>query len=342
VTPPTSKPLYSVIIANWEGEAWIERALSSVQLATRAAGLPSEIIVVDDASEDPSPSTVARRFPRVRLLRNRRNIGFARTVNRGVGAARGDLVVLLNNDLVVREDFFRKLLEPFTQSRAPLLHAAGAADPSRVFAVSARTLSWDGAESNHLCMAGQFVEGRIRPAYASPGKTAECLFAQGGAMACRRELFLALGGFDTLFAPGYWEDYDLCWQAVRGGYTILYEPAAVAFHVGGGSMTRRYGPREVYLLRLRNHLLFEWLNITDRYLLLRHVAWLPRHVFREWLRGEGFGQSRALARAVRCLPGVLRARARRRKRGARVAIAQPAPDQRLLSMGNSFILSDEL
>lgn len=329
----------SVVIANWEGEAWIERALSSVQLAARAAGLPTEILVVDDASADGSTETIRRRFPKVRLLRNRRNVGFARAVNRGVGAARGELVVLLNNDLVVREDFLRRLIAPFRSA------GEGTAP---VFAVSARTLSWDGAEPNHLCMAGAFVEGRIQPAYAAPTHTADCLFAQGGAMACRRDVFLALGGFDPIFAPGYWEDYDLCWQAAHAGYRILYEPKAVAFHVGGGSMIKRYGPKEVYLLRLRNHLLFEWLNLRDPALLVRHAAWLPRHVFREWVRGEGFGLTKALARAVRCLPAVMRGRSRRRHLGG--PMANPAAarrdeflsDAQLLDVGRGFTVTPTL
>lgn len=318
---------FSVVLPNWEGEAWIERALSSMQLAARASGREAEIVVVDDASTDRSPEMIAAGFPRVRLLRNSRNVGFGESVNRGVGAAKGDLVVLLNNDLVVSEDFFLRLLDPFEQARRPL------------FGVSARTLSWDGTQPNHVCMAAQWREGRIQPAWCDPPEPTACLFAQGGSMACRRDVFLAFGGFDDLFAPGYWEDYDLCWRAARAGYDLLYEPRAVAFHVGGGSMIRRFGEREVYLMRATNHLVFEWLNLGDTRLLARHFRRLPRHVLREWSAGRGFGLSRALARASARWPRIAARRMARRRQRLQAPGATRRGDRRLLELGRGFTLS---
>ncbi len=343
--PPTSNgpaPAFSVLVANWEGSAWIERALSSIQLAMRAAGIDGELLVIDDASRDESPRLVAQHSPRARLLRNPHNLGFGESVNRGVRAARAPVVVLLNNDLVVRQDFFQRLLAPFSSDSPP-------GKAGRLFAVSARTLSWEGIEPNHVCMAARFHQGRLQPAWSDPQHLSRSLFAQGGAMACRRDLFLSLGGFHPLFAPGYWEDYDLCWQAARAGFHILYEPRAVAFHVGGGSMIRRFGRREVYLTRLRNQFLFEWLNLRDPRLLARHLAWLPRHLFREWQRSEGYGTTKGFARACLLLPHVLRERAARRRRLAALASAhggsnryppQRAPsDSRLLALARGFHLS---
>jgi len=321
------RPAFTAIVANWQGEAWIERALSSLGHAARAVRRPGEILVVDDASGDAGPRLIAENFPRVRLLRNSRNLGFGATMNRGVAAARGEIVLLLNNDLSVREDFIARLLAPFAD------------DPARrLFAVSARTMSWDGAAPNHLCMAARGSEGRAQPVWAAPETLTPCLFAQGGAMACRRDLYLGLGGFDPVFAQGYWEDYDLCWRAARAGFEILYEPRAIAFHIGGGSMRRRYGEKEVWRLRARNHLLFEWLNLSDPGRLASHAAWIARHVAREWLRGEGFGYTRVLARALGRLPAALRSRfARARRLRALLPPGEaPAPESRLFQIGRGF------
>jgi hypothetical protein len=104
-------------------------------------------------------------------------------------------------------------------------------------------------------------------------------------------------------------------------------------------MTRRYGGKEVYLLRLRNHFLFEWMNIADRGLLLRHAAWLPRHVFREWFEGKGFGLTKSLWRALHLTPAVLRARARRRRIARRLCEARLLADAQLLALGEGFTLS---
>lgn len=324
----SSPPSFSVIVANWEGEAWIERALSSIQTAIRASDRgPGEVIVVDDASRDLSPRMIAEGFPKVRLVRNDRNLGFGASVHRGVEAARGELVVLLNNDLSVREDFFRHLLRPFDS------------DPGEdLFAVSARTLSWDGSAPNHVAMAAQWIEGRLQPAWSDPPEAAPTLFAQGGSMAMRRNVWMRLGGFDPIFAPGYWEDYDLCWRAAKAGYRILYEPRAAALHVGGGSMTRRFGRREVYLLRMRNHLLFEWLNLEDARLLGAHAAWLPRSLAREWMRAEGFAFTQAILRALAKLPAVLARRTSRTREAAPSPSTRqsPIPDSVLLRIGKDF------
>ncbi len=350
---PKPPLVFSAIVANWEGREWIERALSSMQLALRAAGYAGEIIVVDDASEDNSPRRIAENFPRVRLARNPRNIGFGATVHRGARLARGRILVFLNNDLVVREDFFARILAPFQR------------DPfDRLFAVASHTLSWDGASDNHVCMAARFERGRVMPAWSAPESRARCLFAQGGAMACRRDMYFALGGFDPIFHPGYWEDYDLCWRAARAGLMLLYEPSAIAFHVGGGSMTRRYGEREVFYMRARNHLLFEWMNLTDPRLLARHTRALSRLVLREWVEGRGFGFSRIFARALKRLPAVMRgriARARRTRRlmdrygsqdsnggggegeaalAAAAARRTPLSDAEILAIGKGFELSE--
>ncbi len=71
-------------------------------------------------------------------------------------------------------------------------------------------------------------------------------------------------------------------------------------------------------------------------MLARHAAWLPRHVFEEWMRGEGFGLTKGVARAFRLLPRVLRGRAERRRRIAAVSGADPLPDATLFSLARGF------
>src|SRR5690606_12160882 len=135
--------------ANWEGAEWIARALSSLQLSARAANRSYEIIVVDDASRDNSIAIIRERFPRVKLLVNPRNVGFGETVMRGVHEARGSVLILCNNDLVVKEEFIPRLAEWFA---APTINLpSGERFPrEKLFGVSARTVSWFDGKPNQV------------------------------------------------------------------------------------------------------------------------------------------------------------------------------------------------
>ena len=298
-------PKVSIIVANWQGEPWLSRALSSLQASAREWGRPFEVIVVDDASTDDSVPLVRSRFPRVRLLVNRRNAGFRRTINRGVRAARGQVVVLCNNDLAVQPPFISSLARWFEPSPPPGLLAAG----ERLFAISARTLAWYDGTPNQVCMGAIWRGGRLTPAYSAPDRPARCLFAQAGAAAYDRALFMQLGGLSGLYEPGYWEDYDLSMRAARRGWVQVYDPAAVALHIGGGSMTRRYGAEGVALMKARNHLIFEWRHLRDTRLVAAHASRLPFTLARACMPGGAALFPSAFLGALGRLPAILRARA---------------------------------
>jgi len=118
-------------------------------------------------------------------------------------------------------------------------------------------------------------------------------FATGGAMACQRNLFLSLGGFDPIYFPGYVEDIDLSWRAWKRGWIVLYEPASVVYHAGGGTFGRS---GRVRTLQLRNDFLFQWININAPSLYVKHWMVLPVRLIvaflrRDWARLKGFVQA---------------------------------------------------
>lgn len=281
----SDRPFYSVIVSNWQGEAWIARVLSALELSAAHVEPHGEVIVVDDASTDDSCRIVRERFPRVRLVVNARNDGFARATMRGVREARGRVVVLCNNDLVVKQDFLPCLLSWFEGGRAQLGDGE-AVERRRIFGVGARTIGWWDGKPNQLRMAARWRGARVATDFADPRSPCRTLFLQAGAAAYNRRLLLALGGLSELFEPGYWEDYDLAWRAARAGFVNIYDPRAVALHQGGGSMTRRFGARGVARIKARNHLLFEWSNLSDPRLVAASALRYGYDVGREWLRGD--------------------------------------------------------
>src|SRR3990167_7033877 len=99
----------SVIIPNYNGEELLSHNLPNVIKFCKAC----EIIVVDDASSDGSVKLIKESHKNIKLIKNSKNLGFARSINKGVENASGDLVLLLNSDVLPREDFLDPALKQF-------------------------------------------------------------------------------------------------------------------------------------------------------------------------------------------------------------------------------------
>lgn len=197
------------------------RALEALRLQLDES---REVIVVDDASPEPVPQS----FP-VPVVRNERPLGFGPSCNRGAGQARGEFLCFLNSDALV---------EP---GALDALEAAASEEGHG--AVAATLLDEDGAVQESGCAIG--LEGTTFPlgrgADADDGRWSFRREVDYGSAACllvRRQSFEELGGFDDRYAPGYYEDADLCLRLAERGLRTVVEPAARAVHLQWGSGTR--------------------------------------------------------------------------------------------------------
>jgi GT2 family glycosyltransferase len=241
--------------------------------------------VVDDASTDKSPAIVEQQFARnVQLIRQSHNRGFGPTMNTAVKAAAGQIIVCLNNDLVAKPPLIRELVKPRMED-------------SGLFGVSGKTVSWGDAVPNHVSMAARWSNGRLVLTHANSDIAHATMFLQGGCCSMRRVEFQQLGGFSDLYTPGYWEDYDISYAALKAGWQNLYNPAAEAYHFGGGSMSRALGEERLATIKLRNHHLFTLANITDPAMFRQVLARLPAQI--------AFGAPQRLAVRWGALRGVL-------------------------------------
>lgn len=243
-------PKISIVIPNWNGRDFLTRCVGAILQSAVEYGEKFECIVADDASTDGSADEIATAFEQVTLTAQTINLGFGQTVNNAVAAARGEIIVLINNDLIVRPDFIKNICSHFNTA-------------DNLFCVSGKTISWGNGTPNHVNMRGRFINGDLQLTWSDDETPTETMFAQGGSCAFRRDIFLNLGGFHPLFHPCYWEDYDLSYQALKAGYTNLYEPTAIGSHLGQGSMIRAYGENRVQYVRERNRFLLLVLNLTD-------------------------------------------------------------------------------
>lgn len=245
--PTDATPLVTVIVVNWNGEAIIGGCLDSL-LAQEATDTRMEILVVDNGSTDGSLALLASRYAPVRVLSLPTNLGFAGGVSAGIKAAKGQTVILVNNDATVDSRFVDRLANTLQRepraaavtARILLSHRYSRVAPGTDGAlVAADGTTWaiddDGetlinSTGNEMTLSGN---GRDRdwltPVQRDQRPPGPVMGFSGGAVALRRSAVAEVGGFDNrLFM--YYEDSDLSWRLRRAGWEILYEPEAVAHH----------------------------------------------------------------------------------------------------------------
>ncbi len=242
----------TVVIPNWNGRALLLECLASLQ----TIGQPdssAELIVVDNGSTDGSAQMVRDDFPRVRLLANDTNRGFAAACNQGARAASTGHVAFLNNDARVDRGWLQPLLD--TMAREADVAAVG----SLVLDWSGKTIDFGRSGLTPLARGIQLDHGQ--PVEEAPTGVTEQLFANGAAMLVRRDLFLEVGGFDERFFA-YYEDVDLGWRYWVMGWRVLLEPASRIFHRHHGT-SRRLRREQVDFLLTRNAIASAVKNVED-------------------------------------------------------------------------------
>ncbi|HEX5194875.1 MAG TPA: glycosyltransferase family 2 protein [Solirubrobacteraceae bacterium] len=225
----TSTPSIAVVIPNWNGRRWLPECLRSLAQQTRPA---DEVIVVDNGSSDGSLAYLRDEHPNVRVLAHGTNTGFAYAANRGIEAAGGELVALINTDVVLSSDWLERMAGAL-QARPDAASAAckmlSLEQPGVVYDAG-DVLRRDGACDQR----GRF--GADDGRFDAPGQV---FGACAGAAVYRRDAVLHAGGFDERFFA-YLEDVDLALRLRLRGWTCAYEPA-VCWHAGEGSSDQLSG-----------------------------------------------------------------------------------------------------
>ncbi len=248
MTEAKHDPLLSVIIPVWNGSEHLKACLTALLGQSYS---PLEVIAVDNASSDGSARLIEEAFPSVQLLRNRYNLGFSGGCNVGLRAARGDVLVLLNQDTQVRPDWAAAL-------------AAATQDPA-VGVVGSLIFYPDGERVQH---AGAWMEWPLGLAHheeSIPESARAVEWVTGAALAFRREVMERVGLLDEGFWPGYFEDADFCFRVRAAGYTVRLDPAATLLHhestsVGDPVLRSRYYQRGRLRLVLKHLPPERWLS----------------------------------------------------------------------------------
>lgn len=220
--------LISVIIVNWNGEKWLSKCLSSI---SKQDYKQFEIIFVDNGSTDNSVSYVKKNFPKVKVILNKENLGFAGGNNVGYKHAKGEYIFLLNNDTWVEKDFLKKTISAF--DKIPRL---GSVQPKIVLMNDPQKLDAVGSywtDSSFLYYYG-FGKNSQEKKY---NKNMPFFSNKGAAMLFKKELVDKIGLFDDDFWC-YYEETDFCHRVWLAGYECWYYPEAVVHHAMGGTSLR--------------------------------------------------------------------------------------------------------
>lgn len=252
----------SVVMPNINGKSILEKNLPKLFEAVKnSKNNILEVIVVDDGSWDDSVSFLKKEYKgKVKLIKHSKNKGFSAAVNTGVRASKGDLVLLINTDVIPTKNFLESIIPHFKNPK--------------VFAVSSH-------EDGYGSARGYFGDGYIQLGMNNESKVAHpSFYVSGGSGVFRKKIWQELGGMDEkLLSPFYWEDIDLCYRAAKRGYLNLWEPNSKVVHVHESTISK-FPKKYVARVKERNQLLMLWKNIHSRNLMAKHILGVASRTLR--------------------------------------------------------------
>jgi len=254
--PPPAQPAgISVVVPSRNGRELLDRLLPG--LLAGLEGIDSEVLVVDNGSDDGTAQHVHQRFPGVTAIVSPEPLSFAGAVNRGIRQARYSHTMLLNNDMVIEPGFFPPLLKAF-------------AEVPRLFCATAQIFFPAGVRREETGKAVMPPGRKLAefPLTCDPPVDGEdqtyVLYGSGGCSLYDTAKLRALGGFLEIFEPAYVEDLDLGWRGWLRGWPTVFVAGARLEHRQRATTSRYYSERELAVVLEVNYLKFLARSVATR------------------------------------------------------------------------------
>ena len=252
-------PLISVITLNWNTTEVTCEFLRSVRERNTYKNI--EVIVVDNGSaQDPSSACLAV-YPGVKIILTGENLGFSGGNNRGIVAARGEYLFIVNNDTEFTPGLLEGLLEVFEG-----YPDAGIVSPKFHYFFQKGTIEYAGYNSVNILTGRNTMIGHLEKDEGQHDKIMVTNYAHGGGMMVRSSIIEEVGPMPELFFL-YYEELDWSEQIKRKGYKVYYQPRSLIYHKESMT-TGKSSPLKTFYLT-RNRILF----------MRRNVAWPGLLVF---------------------------------------------------------------
>jgi len=294
----------SIITVSYNTRELLRGCLDSV-FSSLAARLNYEVIVVDNASEDGSVAMIRDTFPRVRLIENRENRGFAASNNQALEQSRGQYVLLLNPDTVVMDGALESLMRLLEERRDVGVAGPRLVFPDGSFQHSAFTfptlpmILLDFFPLHHRLLDSR-VNGRYPRVLYERGEPFPIDHPLGAAMMVRRAVIDEVGFLDEGYFM-YCEEIDWCMRIKGSGWGVFCVPQAEIVHYAGESTRQHWNEMYVELHRSRYRLYGQHYDSSFRRiaggLVALGVSWAALRA--RWAAKRGHLDGAALERRLR-------------------------------------------
>ncbi|EDM43487.1 b-glycosyltransferase, glycosyltransferase family 2 protein [unidentified eubacterium SCB49] len=244
----------AVVILNWNGKKLLETYLPTVVAHSKEA----TIYVADNASTDDSVAYVTSKFPTVKIIQNTTNGGYAKGYNEALKHLDEDLLVLLNSDVAVTENWLTPVFTAFQNNKN-----LAAAQPKILDDKNKTHFEYAGAAGGFIDALGYpYCRGRIFNTIEEDkgqyNDTTTIFWATGACLFIRNTDFKKVGGFDQSFFA-HQEEIDLCWRLHGLEKEVKYIGTSTVYHLGGATLETQNPKKTFY--NFRNSLLMMVKNI---------------------------------------------------------------------------------
>jgi len=228
----------SIVIVNYNVEYFLEQCLNSVFSALE--GIDGEVFVVDNNSVDASVEMVKTKFPAVKIIENKDNVGFSVANNQALKISSGEYSLLLNPDTVVEEDTFSSIIE-FMDNHpdagglgVKMIDGKGKFLPESKRGLPTPSVAFYKIFGLNTLFPRSKKFGKYHLGHLDKDEVHEIDILSGAFMLMRKKVLDKIGLLDEDFFM-YGEDIDLSYRIIKAGYKNYYFPKTTIIHYKGES-----------------------------------------------------------------------------------------------------------
>ncbi len=259
----------TIVIPNYNNRNLLEELLNSL----KTSSISYNIIIIDNASKDDSINFIRKYYPEIKLIENKKNMGFAYAVNQGIKFTNTQYVILLNNDTVVDKNTINELITTIERSKD-------------IFSASAKMIQYSNKNliddaGDEYTLLGWSKKNGFNHSITEYGNDKEVFSACAGAAIYKTELFKEIGLFDEKFVS-YVEDMDLSFRSRLCGYKSYYSSNAIVYHHGSATTGSQYNPFKIRISARNNiYLIYKnmplWMKIIN--ILFLTIGFIVKYLF---------------------------------------------------------------
>lgn len=220
----------SIIIVNWNTREILRKCLASIR--KHLSSNSPEVFVVDNASTDGSTDMIKKEFPWVRLIENRKNVGFARANNMAIHRASGEFIFLLNSDTIVKRGAIHGLLQTMKEDKSIGIAGLQLLNANGTYQNSVSNFPTLITELTNKSLLKTLFPGKFygkRSLQTSPFEVETVI---GACMMIRGKAIEEIGLFDEAYFF-FMEETDLCYRMKKAGWKVVHDPRHSIIHLQG-------------------------------------------------------------------------------------------------------------